>query len=444
MGIRSLFIFAALIAALTASVFSENAKAASNWDQMVGDYTVRELKLGSGENIETLSVTEYLSKWESVCESGSTSAYARFIETVNNYHNGGRWAVANIYNAGADDWDIQFLTNRNASVSSPAWYLGSEVSFTITDGSNANSRFAALISTGSPGTHKSKTTLSKTGASTYNCTTTNNQSGSFPFIGRNSGLRYYVLLSNFNVTYPPGYAGEPIPDEVAPPVWFEPKYTWQVNNAGLFNLQYVEQTLPGSGSVTLEKWTDDWAVLDTQLDNKSIPLFKQFNYSYELPAAGWYKVYIEYDSEAPEGFTDVREVVFEIYWNGASFIQGGNENTDDGIDGVYNNLSGGGILSIFNSLNIEMYGLQNLIVAPLNFIQTLPGRTCAAISIPILGTNQPMPCLKQYYDASVPELISLYQTILTGLVAWGVGFGVFRIIKDVNTPQNDRIEVTRL
>jgi hypothetical protein len=112
--------------------------------------------------------------------------------------------------------------------------------------------------------------------------------------------------------------------------------------------------------------------------------------------------------------------------------------------------TGNPIVKLLNSLTIDSYGLQSIINAPLGFLASLPGisnETCQPIqmTLPFLNGNISYPCLTtSVYQPHFPALLTIWQTIMTALVAYWIGIKLFATVKNVNSPDNDRIEVVDL
>ena len=100
----------------------------------------------------------------------------------------------------------------------------------------------------------------------------------------------------------------------------------------------------------------------------------------------------------------------------------------------------------FTSLNIPTYGLQDMVLAPLQFVADIQETTCAPLVLPLPNSigNITMPCMTPIYQQNFGTILALYQTILTGLFAYYVSLKIFGNVKEIVNPRDDQIDTVRL
>lgn len=105
------------------------------------------------------------------------------------------------------------------------------------------------------------------------------------------------------------------------------------------------------------------------------------------------------------------------------------------------------ILGALSGISTNSHGLSNIIMAPLSFIAELPGmiNSCAPLNLPFgnIGTMT-LPCMTPVYQTNFGTLFALWQTVLIGLFSYRMGVSLFEKIKNISSPNDDRIEVVNL
>lgn len=105
------------------------------------------------------------------------------------------------------------------------------------------------------------------------------------------------------------------------------------------------------------------------------------------------------------------------------------------------------ILKAFQTLtNIQTFGLQAFLLAPINFVASLPSmaNTCSPISFPLFGSSIQLQCLKPLYYSWSSTVMTIYTTLINAVVVYAVATKIFETIRNVSAPDKDRIEVVKL
>ena len=130
-------------------------------------------------------------------------------------------------------------------------------------------------------------------------------------------------------------------------------------------------------------------------------------------------------------------------------IQGTNDKLDDLNDNITNSDTSeaeSGLSDFFGDFESNNHGLSGVITAPLEFIQSLLGHSCQPLEFPLPFVDEEvsLPCIKPIYQEYFGLFFNLYQVITTGIIAYAVGIRIFGIVKGLQDPQNDKIEVLKL
>lgn len=103
---------------------------------------------------------------------------------------------------------------------------------------------------------------------------------------------------------------------------------------------------------------------------------------------------------------------------------------------------------IDNTLDIdeEDHGLTAVITAPLNAISGILSDTCTdlVVPIPFINENLTLPCFTPIYENNFPTILTIWQTVITGLVAYWICTSIFGMVHGFTDPTEDRIEVLDL
>lgn len=100
-----------------------------------------------------------------------------------------------------------------------------------------------------------------------------------------------------------------------------------------------------------------------------------------------------------------------------------------------------------NSAFQDSNGLDAIIKAPLNFIQSLTSSTCSAISltIPYIDAQVSLPCMSTIYNKALgQQLVNLIALVINGVVLYRYCLKILQIVKDAKNPNKDGLEVLDL
>ena len=104
--------------------------------------------------------------------------------------------------------------------------------------------------------------------------------------------------------------------------------------------------------------------------------------------------------------------------------------------------------SFFNNFENEDFGLSGVITAPLEFIKSLSSSTCSPLqlTIPFVPGNNTidLPCMTTIYSQYFGSILTIYQTLTFGLIAYYVVLDIFRMVQGFKNPNSDKIEVVDL
>ena len=64
--------------------------------------------------------------------------------------------------------------------------------------------------------------------------------------------------------------------------------------------------------------------------------------------------------------------------------------------------------------------------------------------MPFVNYPFELPCMSKIYHEHFSDIIKIYQTITTGLIAYWVCVNTFKLVKNFKDPNNDEIEVLDL
>jgi len=250
----------------------------------------------------------------------------------------------------------------------------------------------------------------------------------------------YLYYSNVPVTYPEDYEGDELPDSPPSPVEdniSQPDilissligFDGQFSDTNFYTIDTVPFTCDGFvPQLNVEVWTThgafDEELLYTTTSSASSP------FSYTFPTEMSTKEYriVSYYSCPEYNFTEVSFYDFAIN-------------------------AGGGLVyatpcsaEYFCSLGLPTYGLTEVILSPLAFISKLPNATCTPLVLPMPHgmVNIELPCMTPILSANFNEILTIYQTVITGLFAYYVSIRLFGNVKAISNPRDDQVETVRL
>ena len=100
-----------------------------------------------------------------------------------------------------------------------------------------------------------------------------------------------------------------------------------------------------------------------------------------------------------------------------------------------------------NSAFQDNNGLDNIIKAPLNFIQSLTNTSCSPISltIPFMNANVSLPCMSTIYTKALgTQLVNTISLVINGIVLYRFCLVILRIVHNAKNPNKDELEVLEL
>lgn len=100
----------------------------------------------------------------------------------------------------------------------------------------------------------------------------------------------------------------------------------------------------------------------------------------------------------------------------------------------------------FTNFKEDSHGLTGVITAPLGLLQSLTASKCEPLrfDLPIVKNEVSLPCMKSIYETYFGVFFSLWQIITTGLISYNVCLNFYKKVKDLQDPNNDKIEVLNL
>lgn len=102
--------------------------------------------------------------------------------------------------------------------------------------------------------------------------------------------------------------------------------------------------------------------------------------------------------------------------------------------------------SFFGNFSSDSHGLSGIITAPLRLINSLTTATCKPLefNLPFVGNHVVLPCMRSIYENHFGIFFSLWQLITTGLISYNVCINLYSKVRNLQNPNNDRIEVLNL
>jgi len=122
------------------------------------------------------------------------------------------------------------------------------------------------------------------------------------------------------------------------------------------------------------------------------------------------------------------------------------ENIDDTLNNSDVSGASGSADDFFGSFDDKDYGLSDIITLPLATIKKITNTTCSPLSITLPFVNYPLslPCMLNIYHQYFNPVLTIYQTITTGLIGYWVCVNIFKLVKNFKDPESDQIEVLDL
>lgn len=127
-------------------------------------------------------------------------------------------------------------------------------------------------------------------------------------------------------------------------------------------------------------------------------------------------------------------------------IQNNTQNISDSInDSSIDSSSANDLTS--NSAFQDSNGLDAIIKAPLNFIQSLTSSTCSAINltIPYIDAEVSLPCMSTIYNKALgQQLVNLIALVINGVVLYRYCLKILQLVHNAKNPNKDELEVLDL
>ena len=111
-----------------------------------------------------------------------------------------------------------------------------------------------------------------------------------------------------------------------------------------------------------------------------------------------------------------------------------------------NNSSSGGINDLLYSFKTNTFGLNTIITSPLNAIQKISSGTCSPQTISILNKDITLPCGTTIFwnREDVSTFKTFWNMFWGGIICYGIGVSLYKLILKLKDPYNDKIEVLDL
>ncbi len=102
--------------------------------------------------------------------------------------------------------------------------------------------------------------------------------------------------------------------------------------------------------------------------------------------------------------------------------------------------------SFFDDFDNKDYGLSDIITLPLDMIKSITSTSCRPLSIPIpfVDTDLTLPCMSTVYQTYFGDILNIYQTITTGLIAYYICINILALVRSFKDPEKDNVEVMEL
>lgn len=100
----------------------------------------------------------------------------------------------------------------------------------------------------------------------------------------------------------------------------------------------------------------------------------------------------------------------------------------------------------FSNFDDNDYGLSDVITMPLNVIKNITSTSCTPLVLPIpfVNTDVTLPCMNTIYSQFFGNILTIYQTITTGMIGYWVCINIFAMVKGFKDPDSDNVEVMEL
>lgn len=466
-----LFVLLFVVLSTSLSVFfSDVSRAASVYDDLYK--TTPDLKLGvNNYGGNTCDIIDHTQDWYTAA-LGATSSGFDWKSSLQAAVNGnGRWGVSqvtNYYNGGqAYYYSIYWTEDDSLSLNWTENYVQTQTP-----------AHSVLI----------RTQLQQEGSGDCdNLVSIYNGQSSLPVsnnVTDNGGfaVNYTNLFFNADeskLNYPPGYEGIPIVTSLGDDRQIiKPDFKYIVNDKSLSLTDYNKKLpdfTPDEG-YTFNGYEVEWSLFKCDVSANSpstclnpilanhqiLPQSSTYQYSVDeyhtymieaqylvqqcyrypsYPATPDYCFYVDLNTE----FDDYRFLPTSVSLDiDGSVIIGDTTQDDCDESGYCKPKKGNDLYEYFNGR--ENFGLTAILLAPILFYQQLPSlaESCTPINFSWFGRPVSLPCIGNSMQIWSPTVFGIYQAVVNAFVAYYVALGIFRTIKTVNDPKEDRIEVTTL
>lgn len=102
--------------------------------------------------------------------------------------------------------------------------------------------------------------------------------------------------------------------------------------------------------------------------------------------------------------------------------------------------------NFFNNFQGNSHGLSGILTAPLRLLNSLTTQGCSPLEfdLPFVNKHVSLPCMRGIYEQHFGIFFSLWQMITTGLISYNVILNLYSKVRQMQNPNNDRIEVLNL
>lgn len=134
-------------------------------------------------------------------------------------------------------------------------------------------------------------------------------------------------------------------------------------------------------------------------------------------------------------------------------IKGGIADTNDKLGNLNDSLKDDDVTGskdtaegFFNNFTTDDFGLSKIITFPLETIKSITSKTCTPLVLPLPFVNKDLtlPCIRTIFEERFNSILTIYQTVTFGLIAYYVIVRIFNLVKDFKNPEHDEIEVMDL
>lgn len=150
-----------------------------------------------------------------------------------------------------------------------------------------------------------------------------------------------------------------------------------------------------------------------------------------------------------QSILDRLEAIKTLITNNSSVINNIQNNTQNISDSINDSSIDSSSATDFkdNSAFQDGNGLDNIIKAPLNFIQSLTNTTCSPINltIPFMNADVSLPCMSSIYTKALgQQLVNLIALVINGVVLYRYCLKILQLVHNAKNPNKDELEVLDL